>query len=240
VLNWREIAAAAWRGEEALRVQLNNGIVLEGASRSRIMNLYKEIWYHDSYRLRSHPLPAGATVIDIGANIGMFSVYAAVVGKAARVFCYEPFPDSFALLRRNVERNRLQAVRSFQLAIAGTRERRTMQVGPCYGWNTLFGPAELSSIAVDCLTLADVFERQAIERCDFLKLDCEGSEYESLLHAPAAVLARVDRVALEYHDHLTPHRHDELIGLFEAAGLTVEHVPSRRSPIGYLFAARPL
>jgi FkbM family methyltransferase len=236
--NWREIAAAAWRGEQARRVQLRNGVVIEGATTSRIMGLYKEIWYRDSYRLRSHPLPPAATVIDIGANIGMFAVYAAVVGKAAHVFCYEPFPDSFTFLRRNGETNKLQAAHAFQLAIAGKRERRTMQVGTCHGWNTLFGPAELPSIEVDCLTLADVFEQQALERCDFLKLDCEGSEYEILLDAPAAVLARINRVALEYHDHLTPHRHGELTQLLQDAGLTVEEVAHEGAPTGYIFAAR--
>jgi FkbM family methyltransferase len=239
IANWPAVGAAAWRAQEVTHLELRNGLRIDAAPSSHLMGLYKEIWYRDGYRLRAAPLRPSATVIDIGANIGMFALYVATEGQAARVCCYEPFPESFALLRRNGEQNHLDAIQPFQFAVAGARGQRRMQVGACYGWNTLFGSSGDGSIAVECVTLADVFERQQIERCHFLKLDCEGSEYEILLQAPAAVLARVERVALEYHDHVTPHRHGELVQCLRDAGFQVQVVTHKRSPTGYLFATRP-
>src|SRR5262245_37776397 len=110
VSNWTEIGAAAWRGTEITALRLRNGLVIESAPGALVVPLYKEIWFKDDYRLRQDPLPAGATVIDIGANIGMFALFAAVAMRAARVYAFEPFTDSLALLRRNAERNHLDAI----------------------------------------------------------------------------------------------------------------------------------
>jgi len=141
ITNWRSIAAAAWRGQDVTCLQLRNGLVIEGSPRSQMIQLYKEIWWRDVYRLRAEPLRAGATVIDIGASIGMFSLYAAAYARAAVVLAFEPFPESFDLLSRNSWRNSLN-VRPFQIAVAGTHAPRQMYVGPCYGWNTLWGGGE--------------------------------------------------------------------------------------------------
>jgi len=237
VANWAEIGANAWRGAETTTLRLRNGMVIEGAPGALIVPLYKEIWYRDEYGLGADPLPPGAVVIDVGANIGMFAVYAVVAGGASRVVAFEPFPDSFALLRRNAEQNRLAAIAPRPLAIAGHAGRRQLFLAGRHGTNSLFGGAG-ETVSVECLTLADVLARESIDRCHFLKLDCEGAEYEILLESPADVLARIERIALEYHDAKTSHTHGELRTWLERNGFSVtsrDHLPSRS---GYLFAKR--
>jgi FkbM family methyltransferase len=239
VANWAEVGANAWRGAETTSLRLRNGIVIEGAAGALIVPLYKEIWYRDEYGLRVEPLPPGATVIDVGANIGMFAVFAAVAGGAARVLAYEPFPDSFALLRRNAEQNHLAAIVPRPFAVAGEAGVRELFLAGRHGTNSLFGGTG-ETLRVECLTLADVFAREGVEHCHFLKLDCEGAEYEILLQAPADVLARIDRIALEYHDAKTAHTHGELRAWLERHGFAVhsrDHLPSRS---GYLFARRQM
>ncbi len=237
VANWTEIAAGAWAGTEVTRVRLRSGVVIDGAPGALIVPLYKEIWYRDEYGLRADPLPSGATVIDVGANIGMFAVFAAIAARAARVLAYEPFPESFALLHHNVEQNRLGAIAAHRFAVAGRAGTRALHLAGRHGTHSLFG-TDGEAVPVECLTLADVFGAERVERCHFLKLDCEGAEYEILLEAPADVLARIDRMALEYHDAKTPHDHGELRAWLERHGFAVtsrDHVASRS---GYLFAKR--
>ena len=235
VANWRDIAVAAWRGDDVLALELRNGVTIRAAPGHGMVGMYKEIWYRDAYGLRSDPLRPGATVIDIGANIGIFSLYAAVVGRAARVLSYEPFPESFRLLCGNAEQNRLDAIRAFRLAVAGDRGQRQLYVGLGHGLNTLLGTPGRTAVSVDCVTLEDVFEREHIDRCDLLKLDCEGAEYEILLNAPRSLLHRIDRVAMEYHS-VAAHTPDELVALLETAGFQVRR--SRTPVTGYLFARR--
>jgi FkbM family methyltransferase len=237
VANWAEVGANAWRGAETTTLRLRNGLTVESAPGALVVPLYKEIWYRDDYRLRADPLPRGATVIDIGANIGMFALYAAVECGAARVYAYEPFPGSYALLTRNAESNRVAAIVPVPIAIAGRAGGRSLHLHGRHGVHSLFGTSD-EGVPIDCITLADAFARDRIERCDFLKLDCEGAEYEILLAAPPEVFARTARIALEYHDWMTEHHHDELRRLFEAHGFAVtsrDHLPSRT---GYLFAKK--
>ena len=49
------------------------------------------------------------------------------------------------------------------------------------------------------MSLEDVFQRYRIERCQLLKLNCEGAKYEILYSAPDSVLAKIKRIAMEYH-----------------------------------------
>ncbi|MGD9763005.1 MAG: FkbM family methyltransferase [Candidatus Binatia bacterium] len=241
VSNWLAVGASALRGTELTRLRLRNGLEIEGAPGALVVPLYKEIFYKDAYRLRADPLSPGATVVDIGANIGMFALYAAVEQRAARVYAFEPFPGSLALLERNAARNRLPAIVPVPLAVAGCAGSRPLHVQGRHGVHSLFGTGGDGAqqwLTVECVTLADAFARCAIERCDFLKLDCEGAEYEILLAAPPHVYARIDRIALEYHDWITDHHHDELVRRFESEGFAVttrDHAPSRT---GYVFATK--
>src|SRR5438094_750470 len=63
-----------------------------------------------------HP---GDVAVDVGANIGYHTlIFARAVGERGRVFAYEPDPDNFRLLRRNVELNGYRNVRPFQAAVS--------------------------------------------------------------------------------------------------------------------------
>jgi FkbM family methyltransferase len=237
IANWLEVSAAALRGDELTHLRLRNGLDIESAAGALLVPLYKEIIYKDDYRLRTDPLPRGAVVLDVGANLGMFSLHVARDHGAGRVLAFEPFPESFALLKRNAERNRLDAIHPIPLAIAGEAGTRELHMQGRHGVHSLFGTSG-DAVRIECITLADAFARFEVARCDFLKLDCEGAEYEILLSAPSAVYARIDRVALEYHDWITEHHHDELVTRLTAEGFAVttrDHLASRT---GYVFAKR--
>jgi FkbM family methyltransferase len=237
LMNWADVSRAVWRREPVRRLCLRNGWVIDGAPQTGLMKLYREIWWRDEYRLRAQPLPAGATVIDIGANVGMFAFCVASLSRPRRILCYEPFPDSFGLLRRNIERNAGVPITAFPVAVAGRSGTRALYVDASAACNGFFAGAGLPAVSVDCVTLAQVFEGEGVARCDLLKLDCEGAEFEILLNTPPAVLSCIDRVALEYHEQLTGRSSDELIDRLRAAGFTVRRDASGRRS-GYVFAVR--
>lgn len=56
------------------------------------------------------------------------------------------------------------------------------------------------SVQMECVTLDDVFRTHQLARCDLLKLDCEGSEFEILEQASDDVLKRVEQIVGEFHD----------------------------------------
>ena len=70
------------------------------------------------------------TIIDIGANMGSFAVYAALTCPNAIIYCFEPEKQNFEILKKNIAINSLEPrVRAFQCAVASSNENREMAIG---------------------------------------------------------------------------------------------------------------
>jgi FkbM family methyltransferase len=155
-----------------------------------------------NYTRQEFALRATDTVIDIGANIGAFSVYAASQVKRGRVLAFEPASDNFALLAQNARLNGLANLTTVRAAVAGRSGSITLYRAQGSGaHSTTAGrlAATTGTEEVEALSLEEVFRRYDVDRCHLLKLNCEGAEFEILYSAPAEVLARIDRIAMEYH-----------------------------------------
>jgi len=156
----------------------------------------------EDYTKKEFALRATDTVIDIGANIGAFAVYAAKQASRGRVLAFEPASDNYELLARNAALNRLSNLTPVRAAVAGQTGSLTLYRASGSGaHSTMAGHLSVTTgtESVEALSLDDVFRRYRIDRCDLLKLNCEGAEFEILYSAPDAVLARIDRIAMEYH-----------------------------------------
>jgi hypothetical protein len=79
---------------------------------------------------------------------------------------------------------------------------------------------------VTSITLKDLFDKQGIERCNLLKLDCEGSEYEILYTLPSAYYSRIDTIVMEYHGDLDETKRraqaDALVAHLEKENFRIE------------------
>jgi 31-O-methyltransferase len=85
-------------------VTFPNGLTLETANSREAWVMYAEIFEQGSYTRHGIDVEDGATVLDVGANIGAFSVALAQRHRDLRLVLFEPIPDTFALLERNAER----------------------------------------------------------------------------------------------------------------------------------------
>jgi amino acid adenylation domain-containing protein/FkbM family methyltransferase len=82
-------------------VTLPNGLVVSIYRHAEADLLYREIFAENSYGRHGIRLDPGDTVIDIGANIGMFSLWAGLTAPNLRIYSFEPIPDTFEHLRIN-------------------------------------------------------------------------------------------------------------------------------------------
>lgn len=140
---------------------------------------------------------AGSEVVDIGANIGVFALYAIHCG-ASRVHAYEPSADAFACLERNVRANNLQSrIEAFKVAVGAGPERTIPFPRRSSVFNSLDGAGGRDCDDVPLETLATVLRR--LERPELIKLDCEGEEERILAEASLDTLRRVQDIRLEYH-----------------------------------------
>jgi len=117
----------------------------------------------------------GDTVIDIGANIGYFTVLLAnLVGPKGKVYAFEPDPRSFSLLRRTIEKNGWHHVVAEQKAVSNKAGEFILYQTRSWTANALVeNELHVSAVKVQVIALDEYLSD---DRIDFIKIDTDGSE----------------------------------------------------------------
>ncbi len=192
------------KGRETI-FKLRNGIILKARlGRRGDSSIINEMWIVKPYFRHFGDINDNSTVIDIGAHIGTFSIFAAKQAKNVLVYSYEPCPENFSLLKENINLNHLgKNIKPFNLGVwerAGDNklflDDNYMQLATMC--NSKKG-GEKRTISIKCTTLKNIFEDNRINKCHFLKIDCEGSEYEILMNATPECLGKIETVSAELH-----------------------------------------
>jgi FkbM family methyltransferase len=155
----------------------------------------------DEYRLTRMHFDKGDVVIDIGAHIGLFSMYLAKRWPGITIYAFEPFPTNFRNCADNLVLNGVTNVVLSPVGIASCRRLLTMKTdahnsGGASAIVRTFD-SDLTASGVTAITLEEVFSLHQIRRCKLLKIDCEGMEYEIL--TGARVLEKIEYLAGEFH-----------------------------------------
>jgi FkbM family methyltransferase len=135
----------------------------------------------------------GATVLDIGANIGAHTLQMArLVGREGRVLSFEPTAFAFAKQLRNLALNpeicdRVAALHCFLAADEGKQAPRSLYASwPLPSGRGVHGKhlgRSMTTAGAQIATLDDVLRRRRVERVDLVKLDVDGLECEVLAGA---------------------------------------------------------
>jgi FkbM family methyltransferase len=146
-----------------------------------------------------------STIIDVGANIGMFSLYAAIRG-ASRVYAYEPNPQAFSTFRENVIRNDLCGViNSYNLAVTDSADKSiyiSVDASP-YNQTKLkdefSGGDQRDFVEVASTTVDEIVETHKLKEVSLLKMDCEGAEYDIFPSISISSLEKIKSIRMEVH-----------------------------------------
>lgn len=203
--NWKEILEAKISKKPISAVRLKNGVHIKSPEDVDLAYIFHEIWIDEYYSPPGYEITDGQTIVDIGANIGVFALYAATRAPGGRVYSFEPFPKSADYFEDNVRSSRLDNIKLFRGAVAGETGERTLQVNDSWLENALsensrYGEEQaVGGVTVKTVSLEDALAD--IEQCDLLKIDCEGSEFEILYSSPPETLKKVRRIVGEYHQN---------------------------------------
>jgi FkbM family methyltransferase len=204
----------------------------------------KETFLDAFYTRYGVPVENGWKVVDIGAGIGDFAIYAAWTRPETVVLAFEPFPGSYRLLAKNLSANHLTNIEIFQIAVWGSDGELQLDLssGEPLQIASMTGAHEevhSAAIAVPAMSLQSLMDQQKLDRIDLLKLDCEGAEYEILMKAPASILENIERMIMEYHDLNETANHKVLSAFLESQGYRVQLTRNFvHDNIGYLYALR--
>lgn len=125
----------------------------------------------------------GMVVVDIGANIGFFTVIAAQrVGASGSVFVFEPEPANFGFLKKTCELNRFTHVTLDQRAVSDTRGKSALYITPenTGAYSLVDNRKTGSSIPIETETLDTILTSHNISSVDIIKMDIEGAELNAL------------------------------------------------------------
>jgi FkbM family methyltransferase len=190
--------------------------------------------------------PEHHTIVDAGANIGLFACYAAGINPGCVVHAVEPFPPTVRRLRDTVRRNGLGGrIRIHDVALSSASGSASMSaVAPAsqmvHVVHDQVSNSTDAAVAVPALTLKDLIERIDAPQIDLLKMDIEGSEYDVLGTADAETLAPVRSITLEYHrpDPHRPSAKQELARHLASCGFGVREDPADPAEYGILHFTR--
>jgi FkbM family methyltransferase len=158
-------------------------------------------------------------IIDVGSHIGTFAVLAASMAPRGCVYAIEACQDSFTLLRLNRALNRAENLSAHHLALADRRGTCTLYYDTGNWGHSVVRQTSGASETVECCTLPQFFEDNAIGTCDFIKFNCEGAEFPVLLASPAGLLRRIRMLLVLYHCDLWPANPvEELVSHLESSG----------------------
>ena len=176
-----------------------------------LLDMYEEIFLRRQYEFESDsPAPA---IVDAGSNIGLAILFFKRLFPRATVLGFEPDPQTFELLTRNVEVNRLEGVRLRNEALYDGREEVELYGDP----STPSSPQMTTTgdrlpgkaIRVPATRLS----KHLTEPVDFMKIDIEGAERVVLDELEqAGKLPLIGRMGIEYHHHMDAGE-DGLAGL---------------------------
>lgn len=227
-----------------MKVRFRDGRRLMLRGMSSDFYIFCEIFLRDEYRLDGHVAGLGCAV-DVGANVGFFAFRMAPL--AQRVICYEPAQDNMRQLEANLRcLDNVTCVRQAVASSPGVVRLYPPKNPKRSGQYSLDRQGKAIDSTrfeeIQATTLDDLFDRHRIERCDLLKLDVEGAEYEILYTTSAKTLGKTQALYGEYHNVWSSAwdtRVGTLMDFLRTHGFHVEIVPHRQSDnVGLFFATR--
>jgi FkbM family methyltransferase len=133
----------------------------------------------DVMDLSSLELPEAPVIVDIGANVGIVSFYLATKYPLSKIYSYEPHHVNFRNLKGGIKSNGLWNIEAYELGVwsKGTTEMDIMLCPENSGGSSHWLSSGVPSRVRLC-TLSQIVHSHSLERIDFLKIDCEGAEWE--------------------------------------------------------------
>lgn len=193
----------------------------------------REIWCENVYEVFDGDFADTGIVVDIGANIGSFSLYAASLG-ATKVIAVEPEANNLELLRQNILENQTHVpdceIIVDDRAIAGHSGKAF--ITNAHGDSEVVDNAGDGLQEVRMVTLESLFKTYDFEYIDVLKIDIEGFEGQVILNTPENIMRLCRYITMEYDEDA-----DDLGAIVEKISKThqVKYVGAHG---GMLFAKR--
>jgi len=174
------------------------GIKIKIRINSTDLMAFTHVWIIKEYSKPGFEINDKDIVIDVGAHIGLFSLFASQFCKKGKIFSFEPIKENFELLKKNIEINEITNITFFNEAISDKTSKMTLYQNEDEAGHSKFVKTS-KSMEVNSKSFKEFLDERKIDSYDLLKLDCEGSEYEIIESLPPNYFEKLKKIIIEYH-----------------------------------------
>jgi FkbM family methyltransferase len=142
-------------------------------------------------------------IVDIGANVGFFSLAVYSKFPKAKIYAFEPHPYCFKVMQNYNQEFKRFDWKVYNQAVSNKNEEIFLNTSNLEGFTTVtsvFKKSEdIKVFAVKAIRFDTFLKENKIGKIDFIKLDCEGSEYEILYALPKETFKIIKSLCIETH-----------------------------------------
>ena len=161
------------------------------------IQIFYDVFWRQIYRLPGDTIFNARTIVDLGAHVGLATLYFSLNARQAKIYAVEPDESNLSLLMRNLESEiESRKVIPIHAAIAENTATKYLQKS-AFGFNTNVTDSP-TSLSVAGIEIKEFFERWRIEDIDILKVDIEGAE-SFLFSGDSSWLQNVRNIIIEIH-----------------------------------------
>jgi len=250
-----------WVKDAILEIEDNTGIkqttifqFTEGQNRSAIINSKKlnlscdkrdgtyntvsEVFFNKIYEKDYVKVEVGDVIVDVGANLGLFSLYAQSF-HPKKIFAFEPIKSTFDYLTHNLQDYNNAVL--INKAIGSVNKESLINIEKNSGQSTLVDNQNITDSnpigteMVITTTFNDFIHEYSVSYIDFLKIDCEGGELDLFTTIDKKFLKNsIKKIALEYH---TSYIKDIVLDILKSNSFKIEQETGDK--IGMIYAYNP-
>lgn len=179
--------------------------IVDIESSETMKHMIEQVFNQDEYGIRKMNFEDGDIIIDIGANVGSVSLYIAKKYPNVKIYSYEAHPINYKNLLRNIDCNGITNITAHNLAVSHT-DNETVNItlapsntGSSSIFKSLKTDNKLLNFDVKTISLDTIVTANDIKKIKFLKIDCEGSEFDILENFKQSDNVEVVDMSVEIH-----------------------------------------
>lgn len=200
VKNWYLIPFIYFRLiiEKHAVLSLRNGYKIKLRVRSTDLQAFFNVWIIQEYNKPDYEILEKDIIVDIGAHIGLFTIYVSQFCKKGKIFSFEPVEENYKLLLENIQLNKIENVIAVKKAVSGGEKTIKIYLNEDQAAHSTYSHGN-RFIETESISLKEIIDHNSIQKCNFLKIDCEGAEYDILKFVPDEYFKIIMKIGMEYH-----------------------------------------
>ena len=179
------------------KIEIRNGYVIHTSSNPHDVITFVVVFCRRDYGA----IKEGSKVIDVGANIGIFALYALMNG-AGHIECFEPCTEAFEMLRLNIKRNGFEDKADLHKCAVSDNDFSSVLIPKSsspYNAITEIKSDVKNTEMEEVRTINLVNALIGLDKIDLIKIDCEGAEFVIFPSFTKEFLEKVQEIRMELH-----------------------------------------